>query len=240
MTHFPDDFREFLEALRDRQVRFKDLDVWVEVNPDNAERIVAALRDFGMGSLGLTPQDFLADNMVVQLGYELNRIDLLTTLDGVTFSEAYPRRVILQLADYNAPVIDLETPDGLTESMRKRPRSGTLSVCDNRKCHRGRSPTLPSRPDSSPDGPMERHPQRADSRLDDHWPAAFPAQHPPSLAAAHPLQRHLRPEHRTSMSSVAGESSHRLWQHLRSARDPCPAGLGPTHPDPRSGHQRPL
>ncbi|GGN46971.1 hypothetical protein [Deinococcus daejeonensis] len=109
MTHFPDDFREFLEALRDRQVRFKDLDVWVEVNPDNAERIVAALRDFGMGSLGLTPQDFLADNMVVQLGYELNRIDLLTTLDGVTFSEAYPRRVMLQLADYTAPVIDLET-----------------------------------------------------------------------------------------------------------------------------------
>jgi len=109
MTHLPDDFREFLEALRDRQVKFKDLDVWVEVNPDNAERIVAALRDFGMGSLGLTPQDFLADNMVVQLGYELNRIDLLTTLDGVTFSEAYPRRVILQLADYTAPVIDLET-----------------------------------------------------------------------------------------------------------------------------------
>lgn len=126
MTHFPDDFRDFLEALRDRQVRFivagafalaahghprytKDLDVWVEVNPDNAERIVAALRDFGMGSLGLTPQDFLADNMVVQLGYEPNRIDLLTTLDGVTFSEAYPRRVMLQLADYTAPVIDLET-----------------------------------------------------------------------------------------------------------------------------------
>ncbi|WP_119675222.1 hypothetical protein [Deinococcus sp. RM] len=126
MTHFPDDFRDFLEALRDRQVRFivagafalaahghprytKDPDVWVEVNPDNAERIVAALRDFGMGSLGLTPQDFLADNMVVQLGYEPNRIDLLTTLDGVTFSEAYPRRVMLHLADYTAPVIDLET-----------------------------------------------------------------------------------------------------------------------------------
>ncbi|MGY2894208.1 hypothetical protein [Deinococcus sp. UYEF24] len=87
----------------------KDLDIWIELAPENAERIVAALRDFGMESLGLTPADFLSESMVVQLGYEPNRIDLLTTLDGVTFSEAYPRRVLLQLADYTAPVLDLET-----------------------------------------------------------------------------------------------------------------------------------
>ncbi|WP_425146084.1 nucleotidyltransferase domain-containing protein [Deinococcus sp.] len=126
MTRFPDDFRDFLEALRKRQVRFivagafalaahghprytKDLDVWVEVDPDNAERIVAALHDFGMGSLGLTPADFLSENTIVQLGYEPNRIDLLTSLDGVTFREAYLKRVMLRLSDYIAPVLDLET-----------------------------------------------------------------------------------------------------------------------------------
>lgn len=126
MTRFPDDFRDFLEALEGRQVKFivagafalaahghprytKDLDVWIEVAQDNAERIVDALTDFGMKSLGLTPADFLSENMVIQLGYEPNRIDLLTTLDGVTFSQAYPRRVMLQLADYTAPVLDLET-----------------------------------------------------------------------------------------------------------------------------------
>ncbi|PNY79845.1 hypothetical protein [Deinococcus koreensis] len=126
MTHFPDDFRDFLEALREREVRFivagafalaahghprytRDLDVWVEVEPGNAERIVAALQDFGMGSLGLTQADFLSENMVIQLGYEPNRIDLLTTLDGVSFGEAYPRRVMLKLADCTAPVLDLDT-----------------------------------------------------------------------------------------------------------------------------------
>ena len=126
MTRFPDDFRDFLEALRNRQVKFivagafalaahghprytKDLDVWIEIDLGNAQRIVAALDDFGMGSLGLTPEDFLSENMVVQLGYEPNRIDLLTTLDGVTFSDAYARRVLLQIADYTAPVLDLET-----------------------------------------------------------------------------------------------------------------------------------
>ncbi|WP_420595459.1 hypothetical protein [Deinococcus sp.] len=126
MTHLPDDFREFLDALQRRQVRFlvagafalaahghprytKDLDVWVELDSLNAERIVAALDDFGMGSLGLTPADFLTENTVIQLGYEPNRIDLLTSLDGVTFDEAYPQRVMLALAGYVAPVLDRET-----------------------------------------------------------------------------------------------------------------------------------
>ena len=83
--------------------------MWIEPGPENARRIALALDDFGMGSLGLTPDDFLAENTVVQLGYEPNRIDLLTTLDGVTFSDAYPKRIMLQIADYTAPVLDLET-----------------------------------------------------------------------------------------------------------------------------------
>lgn len=126
MPHLPADFRDFLEALNANRVRYivagafalaahghprytKDLDIWVEVSSENAERIINALRDFGMGSLGLTAEDFQQDNMVIQLGYEPTRIDLLTSLDGVTFSQAYPRRVMLSLAGHNAPVLDVET-----------------------------------------------------------------------------------------------------------------------------------
>lgn len=126
MTFLPGDFRDFLEALHKQQVRFlvagafalaahghprytKDLDIWVEMEPDNAVRLAAALDDFGMGSLGLTPDDFLTENTVIQLGYEPNRIDLLTSLDGVNFEEAYPQRVMLALAGYVAPVLDRET-----------------------------------------------------------------------------------------------------------------------------------
>lgn len=87
----------------------KDMDIWVAVSPENAERLVAALHDFGFGSLGLGVQDFLSENIVVQLGYEPTRIDLLTTLDGVTFDDAYPRRVMLSLAGYTAPVLDVDT-----------------------------------------------------------------------------------------------------------------------------------
>ncbi|AZI43246.1 hypothetical protein EHF33_11250 [Deinococcus psychrotolerans] len=126
MTQLPDDFREFLEALNAHQVRYlvagafalavhghprytKDLDIWVEVSDDNATRILAALEEFGFGSLGLSQADFLTENTVLQLGYEPTRIDLLTSLDGVSFSEAYPRRVMAFLSGTQAPVLDVET-----------------------------------------------------------------------------------------------------------------------------------
>lgn len=89
------DFSEFIACFAARDVRFlivggyavaahghprytKDLDVWVRVDPDNARRIIDALGDFGFGGLGLAVEDFLADDVVVQLGREPQRIDLLT------------------------------------------------------------------------------------------------------------------------------------------------------------------
>jgi hypothetical protein len=104
------DFREFIKSLNDSGVRHlvvggyavafhghprytKDLDVWVELSPDNAKNVIAALDRFGFAGLGLQQQDFLQDNQVVQLGYPPNRIDILLSLSGVDFSECYARRV---------------------------------------------------------------------------------------------------------------------------------------------------
>ena len=87
----------------------KDLDVWVEVAPDNAARIVAALAEFGMQSLGLAESDFLEPDVVIQLGYEPNRVDFLTRLTGVEFADAYPRRVTIAVAGISVPVIDRES-----------------------------------------------------------------------------------------------------------------------------------
>ncbi|WP_240730764.1 carbohydrate ABC transporter permease, partial [Deinococcus sp. S9] len=49
--------------------------------------------------------------------------------------------ISLKIFDLVYAMTSLNNPDRLTQSMRKRPRWGTLSVCENRKCHRGRSPT---------------------------------------------------------------------------------------------------
>ena len=71
----------------------KDIDLWVEPTPENAERLLAALSDFGFGSLPLAVEDFTQPGRIVQLGHPPNRIDLMTTAQGLTFEEAWKGRV---------------------------------------------------------------------------------------------------------------------------------------------------
>ncbi|MGB5816592.1 MAG: hypothetical protein WBI27_15470, partial [Thermoanaerobaculia bacterium] len=56
-------------------------------------RLMQALDDFGFGDVGLSEGDFSAPGAIVQLGVAPNRIDLITAIDGVTFSEAWQGRV---------------------------------------------------------------------------------------------------------------------------------------------------
>ena len=103
------DFKEFVACLNARAVEYLivggyavawhghprhtgDLDVWVRRDAGNAARLMQALGDFGFGSLGLSPADFEGPQQVVQLGYPPFRIDLMTDIDGVDFSAAWPRR----------------------------------------------------------------------------------------------------------------------------------------------------
>jgi hypothetical protein len=71
----------------------KDIDLLIEPGHENAERLLAALAEFGFGSVGLTVEDFVLPGRVVQLGYPPNRVDLMTSIDGVDFEEAWRGRV---------------------------------------------------------------------------------------------------------------------------------------------------
>ncbi len=119
------DFREFIESFATHDVRFliiggyamaahghprytKDLDVWVRVDPDNASRILAALEDFGFGSLGLTAEDFLDTDVVVQLGHEPKRIDILTFATGLQFDDSYLRRVTMTFDGIDVAVVGID------------------------------------------------------------------------------------------------------------------------------------
>jgi hypothetical protein len=119
------DFSEFIVSCVAHEVRFlvvgghalaahgrprftKDLDIWVWVDRKNADRLVAALEDFGFGSLGLTPSDFLEEGVVVQLGYPPKRIDILTTIDGVQFPECWERRAEVIVGGQRVPFISAE------------------------------------------------------------------------------------------------------------------------------------
>ena len=85
-----------------------DLDLFVRPDVENGERIVRALQTFGFGSLDLTADDFLADDRVIQLGRAPNRVDLLTKLYGVEFSDAWDRRVAARLDDTQVWIISRE------------------------------------------------------------------------------------------------------------------------------------
>jgi hypothetical protein len=71
----------------------KDLDIWVEPSPTNAERVFKALADFGAPMEEVTPKDFTNEELVFQLGIEPHRIDVLMAVKGLGFAEAWNRRV---------------------------------------------------------------------------------------------------------------------------------------------------
>ena len=119
------DFKEFIQSLNANQVKYlviggyavavhgyprytKDIDIWLEMTPENADRMLAALRDFGFGTLEITPEDFMTPNQVIQLGYPPNRIDLITTPDGVDFPTCYNAKVEIEMNNITVPFIDLE------------------------------------------------------------------------------------------------------------------------------------
>jgi len=112
----PEDWRQFIESLNLNGVEYLvvgavalahhgfprytgDLDVLVRNSPDNARRLESALAGFGLASLGLKASDFADSYQVIQLGVPPGRIDLLTSLTGVTFEEAWASRVNAALGD---------------------------------------------------------------------------------------------------------------------------------------------
>jgi hypothetical protein len=104
------DFRDLLSALSAAEARYlvvggyavafhseprftKDLDIWIAADADNARRVHSALAAFGAPVSGLSATEFTEPGIVLQIGVPPNRVDVLTSVDGITFEEAWPRRV---------------------------------------------------------------------------------------------------------------------------------------------------
>jgi hypothetical protein len=118
------DFKEFIQLLNENQVKYlviggyavavhghprytKDIDIWIEMTPENADKLLTALNQFGFGSLGLSPQDFQSPDQIIQLGYPPNRIDLITTPDGIDFDTCYTSKLEILINDIPVQFIDL-------------------------------------------------------------------------------------------------------------------------------------
>jgi hypothetical protein len=116
------DFRDLLASFNDGGVRYlvvggyalalhghprftKDLDLFVEATPDNARRTHGALSAFGAPLSYLTVEDLEVEGIIFQIGVAPNRIDIVTSIDGVTFAEAWAGRVQSRYGDQEIQLI---------------------------------------------------------------------------------------------------------------------------------------
>ena len=105
------DYEELLKLLNKHKVKYciigayavafyakprytKDMDILVEPSPENSEKIVSALNDFGFESLKLSEEDFCRKGRIIQLGYEPVRIDIITSIEGSRFKDVWKNKVI--------------------------------------------------------------------------------------------------------------------------------------------------
>ncbi|MBI3123562.1 MAG: nucleotidyltransferase [Ignavibacteriales bacterium] len=142
-----EDFKEFLQLLNAHQVEYivigghavifygyvrftGDLDVWVGNTEKNAEKMVAVLNEFGFSSLGLTKKDFMEEDAIIQLGYEPDRIDIITSIAGIEFAKSFKRAV---KSEYDGEEIFLLSLDDLRTNKKASGRLQDLTDLEKLK-----------------------------------------------------------------------------------------------------------
>jgi hypothetical protein len=116
------DYRDMLSAFADAEVEYLlvgayalaahghpratgDMDLWVRRSSENAERVLQALSVFGAPLSDVETEDFQTPDTVFQIGVSPRRIDILTTISGVDFQEAWPERMEIGLEGLMIPVL---------------------------------------------------------------------------------------------------------------------------------------
>jgi len=122
--HLPPDFKDFLQLLNSHQVEYLliggyavgyhgypratgDMDIWIAMRPQNAEKVVAALREFGFDLPELQVEMFLEEKQVIRIGTPPLKIDITTSISGVSFAECYAERIVETFDGIPVNVINL-------------------------------------------------------------------------------------------------------------------------------------
>ena len=111
MMLLPPDFKEFLKLLNLSKVEYLliggyavayhgypratgDMDIWIAIAPENAEKVVEVLRQFGFNVPELSAEIFLQENRVIRMGVPPLRLEILTTISGVSFDECFAEKIV--------------------------------------------------------------------------------------------------------------------------------------------------
>jgi predicted nucleotidyltransferase len=120
------DYKDILQNLLDKKVKFllvgayamaahgypratMDIDLWVMPSPENAALVLNALQDFGAPLEDISPDDFQKEGLIFQIGIAPRRIDILTSIDGLKFEDAFSNSQAIDIE--GIPVHVLSVPD---------------------------------------------------------------------------------------------------------------------------------
>ena len=120
------DYRDILSILSEKKVKFllvgayamavhgyprstMDIDLWIMPDPENAVLVLQALDAFGAPSGALSLEDLQKEDLIFQIGTAPRRIDILTSVDGLTFNEGFAHSQLIDIE--GVPVHVLSIPD---------------------------------------------------------------------------------------------------------------------------------
>ena len=119
------DFREFFALLNEYKVRYlviggfaysyyaeprytKDIDIWIDISNNNINQVLTAIRIFWNADSGLKREDLQNPDVIVQLGDAPVRIDIMTSIEGVNFDDAWVNKVQCKFDDILINFISLD------------------------------------------------------------------------------------------------------------------------------------
>jgi hypothetical protein len=146
----PRDFTEFLSLLNKHHVSYlliggyavgfhgyvratNDIDIWIEASSENASRAEAAIREFGFDLPTLSAEKLIEEGKITRMGRPPMRIEMLNSISGVLFHEAYGRKLTFNIGSLEIPMISL--PDLL---VNKRASGRTKDLADAEELERFR------------------------------------------------------------------------------------------------------
>jgi predicted nucleotidyltransferase len=124
-TQLPQDFRDFLNLLNESDVHYlliggyavgyygypratHDMDIWIAVDPVNAEKMVDVMTGFGFAEGAVAKEIFLKTNGIVRMGVPPLRLEVLMSISGVVFEDCYERALIDDVDGASVRIIHLE------------------------------------------------------------------------------------------------------------------------------------
>jgi len=129
MLSLDPNFKELLKLLNSAEVRYlvlggyavnfhgyhrntADIDIWIAVDPQNAQKTSEALQKFGFPATAVPPADFQQRGRILRFGRPPLRVDILTDPSGIEFDGCYARRTIGDLEGLSVPFVSLQDLKG--------------------------------------------------------------------------------------------------------------------------------